>query len=450
MSTLGWLLGKVFSVTVTLIIILVIITFLPGIPPYVNFTKLEELEPPLPLEGALAKNNKLDRVERILEGQIVGPESLASRQPNEIFINLHGGKIVRIWGPSYEHSKVVTAIAPECDEAKWGGQVNERCGHPLGLRFGPDGRLVVADCVLGLLAVDVETGEQEVLFDLMEEVDIEGEVAMFPDDLDVDREGNIYWSDGSAVTHVDQVLIDFAASPSGRLIRFDHKTKTNKVLVRNLHFANGIQLSQDEKFVLVSELFKNRVLRHWLHGPKAGQTEMFVDRLPGFPDNIRPNGKGGYYIAIITVFPESSLRVLRIAGRLPWLRKLVTRVLYLTQLLLETIGKLDPSHSIDQAAKKIFNFLTLSQHNLRHSNFSVVVEVDGEGKIIGSLQGYSGQQVLISEAQKVGDYMFFASPYNSYLGKLFVGEVKEGMKQQQQPQPQQQQQQQQVRGKEEL
>lgn len=68
------------------------------------------------------------------------------------------------------------------------------------------------------------------------------------------------------------------------------------------------------------------------------------------------------------------------------------------------------------------SFLIISERNLRHSNLSMVVELDGEGKIIGSLQGHSGQQVQVSEAQRVGDYMFFGSPFNKYLGKLYVGE----------------------------
>ncbi|KAK3858418.1 hypothetical protein Pcinc_035392 [Petrolisthes cinctipes] len=215
MSTLGWLLGKVFSVTVTLIIILVIITFLPGIPPYVNFTTFEELEPPLPLEGALAKNNILDRVERVLDGQIVGPESIASRQPNEIFTSLHGGNILRIWGPSYEHSKVVTSIGLGCD-APGEDEGGEVCGRPLGLRFAADGRLLVADCYLGLFAIDVDTGEKEALFDINEE--IEGEAAMLTDDLDEDRDGYIYWSDATAHAHLDKSLIEVFTSPSGRLV----------------------------------------------------------------------------------------------------------------------------------------------------------------------------------------------------------------------------------------
>lgn len=60
----------------------------------------------------------------------------------------------------------------------------------------------------------------------------------------------------------------------------------------------------------------------------------------------------------------------------------------------------------------------ISEMNLRESNLTIVVEVNADGKIVDSLQGDSGRIILISETQKVGDSLFFASPYNKYLGRL--------------------------------
>jgi len=39
-------------------------------------------------------------------------------------------------------------------------------------------------------------------------------------------------------------------------------------------------------------------LRYFLKGPRKGESEVFVDGLPGLPDNIRPTGRGGYYIGL--------------------------------------------------------------------------------------------------------------------------------------------------------
>ncbi|KAH9289363.1 hypothetical protein KI387_033480, partial [Taxus chinensis] len=43
-----------------------------------------------------------------------------------------------------------------------------------------------------------------------------------------------------------------------------------------------------------------RCRKFWLEGPKKGQTESFIDRLPGFPDNIRSDGEGVFWIGLPT------------------------------------------------------------------------------------------------------------------------------------------------------
>ena len=38
--------------------------------------------------------------------------------------------------------------------------------------------------------------------------------------------------------------------------------------------------------------------RYHLKGPKEGTTDIFLDNLPGLPDNISPNSRGdGYWVA---------------------------------------------------------------------------------------------------------------------------------------------------------
>ncbi|KAK8750353.1 hypothetical protein OTU49_014787 [Cherax quadricarinatus] len=369
----------------------------------------------LPLEGPLAKNNKLDAADRIMDGKIVGPESIASRDPEEIFVSLHGGKILRIWGPKFDHFKIVASIGPGCD-GPWQEKV---CGRPLGLRFAPDGRLLVADSYLGLFVVDVDTGEKEQLFDISQEID--GAVPKILDDIDVDAEGNIYWSDASTVCTLEDGLVEFLSDPSGRLLRFDPKTKSNTVLVKNVHFANGVQLSPDHEFILFCETFKNRVIRYWLKGPKAGQTEVFVDRLPGMPDNIRSNKNGGYYVSLIGVYSEFSRKINGIIGKLPLLRKLAVRLLTMTRLVFDSFTRIYPNQYTERIAYWILNLHPISQAQTHFSNLTIVVELDAQGNIINSLQGNSGKVLQISETDRVGNYLFFGSPYNKYLGSLYVG-----------------------------
>ncbi|TVU21438.1 hypothetical protein EJB05_31071, partial [Eragrostis curvula] len=38
-------------------------------------------------------------------------------------------------------------------------------------------------------------------------------------------------------------------------------------------------------------------MRHWVKGPNAGKSEPLAD-LPGYPDNVRSDGRGGYWVAL--------------------------------------------------------------------------------------------------------------------------------------------------------
>lgn len=42
----------------------------------------------------------------------------------------------------------------------------------------------------------------------------------------------------------------FAGEDSGRVLKYDPKTKETTVLVENVHFANGLSLSKDGSFFL--------------------------------------------------------------------------------------------------------------------------------------------------------------------------------------------------------
>lgn len=84
---------------------------------------------------------------------------------------------------------------------------------------------------------------------------------------------------------------------TGRLLKFDISSKQVTVLLRGLAFANGVALSKDRSFVLVAETTTCRIHRLWLHGPNAGKVDIFGE-LPGFPDNIRRNSKGEFWVAL--------------------------------------------------------------------------------------------------------------------------------------------------------
>lgn len=60
-----------------------------------------------------------------------------------------------------------------------------------------------------------------------------------------------------------------------------------------------MQIFKSSERVLLYIVMINCFLhRYFLKGYRKGQSEIFVDNLPGLPDNIRSNGKGGYFIVL--------------------------------------------------------------------------------------------------------------------------------------------------------
>jgi sugar lactone lactonase YvrE len=196
-------------------------------------------------------------------------------------------------------------------------------GHPLGLRFHPDGSLLICDATRGLL--QHRAGQPlEVL-----STSAEGTPVGFADDLDVDPSGrHVYFTDASSRWRFGEHNLDVLEHAGhGRLLHYDMATRTTRVLVRGLVFANGVTLGPDAAFVLVTETGGCRVHRHHLKGPRAGQTEVWLDNLPGYPDNIRFNGKDRYWLAIpaprnalgdaLAPYPRARWLVMQLSAILP-------------------------------------------------------------------------------------------------------------------------------------
>ncbi|MCL4129430.1 UNVERIFIED_CONTAM: hypothetical protein GTU68_063179 [Idotea baltica] len=350
------------------------------------------------------------------EGYLISPESIASRAKNELFVSLHNGNIVRVFGNDFEKTEVVANLGPGC-AGPWEEHI---CGRPLGMRFANDKRLLIADSYLGIFALDLKTGKKERLVDPSEAIG--GLVPRLIDDLDMDANGDIYWSDASTTGVLADGLVELVSDPSGRLIKYNSATKKNEVLLSNLHFANGVQLSPDHQFVLVSETFKHRVMRYWLNGPKAGSSDVFVSGLPGMPDNIRARQEGGYYISLVTARHPDVMDGFALTSQWPGLRKVFTRATALLQKAVNAINSYFPNHFCKVFSYKMFNLGVVSDWT--YHGESIIVEVDEKGVIVGSLQGSNGVVKMVSETQQVGDYLFFGSPYTQFLGRLHISKKK--------------------------
>lgn len=191
-------------------------------------------------------------------------------------------------------------------------------GRPLGLEHLPDGRLLVCAADAGLLAMDPDTGRVETLATA-----VDGKPMLVCNNAAVGADGTIWFSDSSQAYPLARWKADFVeGTRTGRLIRRD-PDGTLTVLIEGLAFANGVALAPDESFVAVAESGGRTVVRLWLAGERAGERDLLVQDLPGYPDNIALGSDGLIWVTIASPYDAVVDRL----QRAPMLvRRLVTRL----------------------------------------------------------------------------------------------------------------------------
>uniref|UniRef100_A0A2P2N1F7 Strictosidine synthase conserved region domain-containing protein n=1 Tax=Rhizophora mucronata TaxID=61149 RepID=A0A2P2N1F7_RHIMU len=244
------------------------------------------------------KLNLLQNSEIKFMNQVQGPESVAFDSLGRLYTGVADGRIVFWDGLKWADFAHTSSNRSEiCDPkpSPLSYLKNEHiCGRPLGLRFHKKtGDLYIADAYFGLMKVGPEGGLATSLT-----TEAEGIPLRFTNDLDIDDEGNIYFTDSSSVYQRRNFMqLVFSAEDSGRLLKYTPTTKETTVLVRNLRFPNGVSISKDGSFLVFCEGSLGRLRKYWLKGDKAGTSEVLAI-LPGFPDNVRRNEEGDFWVAV--------------------------------------------------------------------------------------------------------------------------------------------------------
>ncbi|KAL7106249.1 hypothetical protein ACP275_07G100300 [Erythranthe tilingii] len=260
--------------------------------------------------------------------EIFGPESLEfdslGRGP---YAGLGDGRVVRWMGQEsgWETFALVSRNWSEkqCAQGvdsttkkQW--KMESECGRPLGLRFDTkSGDLYIADAYYGLMVVGPSGGVATPLA-----THVDGDPILFANDLDIHENGSIFFTDTSKrYNRVNHFFILLEGEATGRLLRYDPSTKTTHVVLEGLAFPNGVQLSKDQSFLLFTETTNCRIMKYFLEGPKSGKTEL-VANLPGFPDNVRVNERGEFWVAIDCCRTAAQ----EVFVRNPWLRSVYFRL----------------------------------------------------------------------------------------------------------------------------
>ena len=257
-------------------------------------------------------------------------------------------------------------------------------GRPLGMQFDTLGNLYVADVGRGLIRITPEK-EIEVLVE-----EHEGKRLLFADDLDMAADGSIWYSDVSTdwgFGHQTELAID--ANPTGRLFRYDPVTDINSLVLDELFFANGVAFGPREEYVLINETLAARVRRLWLSGPKAGETDIFLEGVPGYVDNISFDGER-FWIAL--PLPRSEA-LEGLWTKSPMLRKIVYR--------------------IPEAIRPV----------QRPEDLGVVIGVDTLGQVTHCLMDQSGKFHEVTSVNNIDGVLYLGSIEMEGFGMLPLSEL---------------------------
>uniref|UniRef100_A0AC35FY89 Strictosidine synthase conserved region domain-containing protein n=1 Tax=Panagrolaimus sp. PS1159 TaxID=55785 RepID=A0AC35FY89_9BILA len=348
-----------------------------------------ELKTPPAHTGPLEQNDVLENAEILFKDEMNGPESIVIEGDtiyvsaiNEL-VKIVNGKIVK---------KIFISTTKDCLK-----NPVSHCGRPLGIRRLNKDVFIFADGVKGLLTVNFETEEVKTLIHAGKKYD--GRWISFADDVDVIDEDNVVFTDATWL--YDESTISpsfFGALATGRVYKYNIKSDTLTLLMDEMYFSNGIQIMPDKQSFIVSETLTARIHRHYFSGPKKGLTEIFMDNLPGHPDNVRlSSDKKTIWIAFA---------VPRIAGkyesfdqilRYPSIRKFLHN--YMPHTILTWIFQ----YFNDPKTSKVYG---------------IAVQADLEGNIRRSFHSPKGTVNNLSQMTDDGKYLYFCTYANSFLARI--------------------------------
>lgn len=279
--------------------------------------------------GPHAANTQLTNLKQISIGKETGPEHVAIGKDGKLYAAVDGGKILRM---NLDGSDMQVW-------ARTGGRV-------LGFDFDASGRLIAADAMRGLLAVQEGAGASDGAADarievLVDKVSHNGndDPIRYADAVVVARDGKIYFTDASrrfgpkdwGGTFNASVLDILEQSSTGRVLVYDPAFKRTQVVIDNLSFANGLALSADELSLFVAETGRYRVWKIDTAARgvsaksdrnKLPQARVLLDNLPGYPDNLMRGMDGRIWLGFAK--PRGAT-VDKLADK-PFMRKVTLRL----------------------------------------------------------------------------------------------------------------------------
>ncbi len=250
-------------------------------------------------------NDQLQAATTIDLQSFEGPEDATLGYDNAVYVTTSSGHVLRIRNRKVEKFAFVG-------------------GRPLGIEAARDGSLVIANAYSGLQRIDA-SGDISTLLG-----SVDGSTPVYPNNLALADDGRIYFSEASSKFGAEKYRGTYDASlldimehgGHGSVVEFDPASGNATTILDGLNYANGVAISADNQFIVVAETGSYRVLKHWLAGPRQGETEVLLENLPGFPDNIKTGRNGRFWLGLAA--PRNAL-LDRLSDK-PWLRKVIQRL----------------------------------------------------------------------------------------------------------------------------
>ena len=264
--------------------------------------------------GSFAPNTRLANLRMIDLGKEVGPEHIAMGPGGKLYVAMLSGNLIRM-EPDGGKQEVV---------GNTGGRV-------LGFAFDAQGRMIAADAMKGLLAIDADK-RVTLLTDRVSATDQIG----YANSVVVAPDGTIYFTQSSTRflpaqwggTYEASVLDVLEQSATGRVLAFDPATAKTRIVAYGLSFANGIALGSDGHTLFVNETGRYRLWK--IDGRADGvnvqsgspQARILLDNLPGYPDNLMRGRDGRIWVGL---FKPRNPAADNLADK-PFMRKILLRL----------------------------------------------------------------------------------------------------------------------------
>lgn len=266
--------------------------------------------------GTHARNERMAHLRLVKLTPEIGPEHIAFGPDGKLYTAMLSGAVLRM---NADGSSIETL-------ANTGGR-------PLGLDFDANGRLIIADALRGLLALESD-GRIKVLTN-----SVGGDPIRYADAVMVAADGRMVFTDASQRMSpqkygtFDAALFDIIEqSCTGRVLEFDPAAGSTRIVATGLCFPNGVALTADEQSLIVAETGTYRVLKidrgsNAIDAGKAVRDRsvgvtVLLDNLPGFPDNVTRGADGRFWTGFTK---PRSVAIDGMSGK-PWLRSLTLRL----------------------------------------------------------------------------------------------------------------------------